>query len=249
MTMEHLKTTGVVIRQTKVKDNDLIITIFTKDFGVIKASARGARGFKNQRAAGTSLFAYSEFILLPGKELYRVQSCELLESFYSLTSNIERLAFATYIADLTGYTVQEEEGTERLLSLFLNTFYLFARWGGELRAVKCVYELKLLEFLGFLPCLDSCTSCGKPETTYFSARHGGALCTDCSKAFPACRKISSACMEAMEYILASDDKKAFAFRLSNEVLYELEYHVGRMLTECVDHKFYSLDYLNTVLGK
>ena len=53
----------------------------------------------------------------------------------------------------------------------------------------------------------------------------------------------------MEYILASDDKKAFAFRLSSEVLYELEYHVGRMLTECVDHTFYSLDYLNKVLGK
>ena len=86
--MELLKTTGVVIRQTKVKENDLIITIFTKDFGVIRAAAKGARGFKNQRAAGTSLFAYSEFVLLPGKDLYRVQSCDLIESFYSLTSNV-----------------------------------------------------------------------------------------------------------------------------------------------------------------
>ena len=244
--MELLKTTGVVIRQTKVKDNDLIITIFTKDFGVIRASARGARGFKNQRAAGTALFAYSEFILCPGRELYRVQSCELLESFYSLTSNIERLAFATYIADLTGYTVQEEEGTERLLSLFLNTFYLFARWGGELRTVKCVYELKLLEHLGFMPYLDGCTLCGTKEAEFFSPREGGLICKKCSQTSD--RKISPACRNAMEYILESDDKKAFAFRLSPEVLYELEYHIGSLMTECIDHTFYSLDYLKTVLG-
>ena len=244
--MELLKTTGVVIRQTKVKDNDLIITIFTKDFGVIRAAAKGARGFKNQRAAGTSLFAYSEFVLLPGKDLYRVQSCDLIESFYSLTTNIERLAFATYIADLTGYTVQEEEGTERLLSLFLNTFYLFARWGGELRTVKCVYELKLLEYLGFSPCLDGCTVCGKEETVYFSPKAGGLICRNCHT--PENQTISPACKNAMKYILESDDKKAFAFRLSPEVLYELEYHVGSLLTSSIDHTFYSLDYLKTVLG-
>ena len=244
--MELLKTTGVVIRQTKVKDNDLIITIFTKDFGVIRASARGARGFKNQRAAGTSLFAYSEFVLMPGRYLYRVQSCDLIESFYSLTTNIERLAFATYIADLTGYTVQEEEGTERLLSLFLNTFYLFARWGGELRTVKCVYELKLLEYLGFSPYLDACTSCGNTEAAYFSPEEGGLVCESCHHARH--QKISPACKNAMQYILESDDKKAFAFRLSPEVLYELEYHVGSLMTACIDHTFYSLDYLKTVLG-
>lgn len=244
--MEILKTTGVVIRQTKVKENDLMLTLFTKDFGVIRASARGARGFKNQRAAGTALFAYSEFVLCPSNEVYRVQSCELLESFYSLTSNIERLAFATYIADLTGYTVQEEAGTERLLSLFLNTFYLFARWGGELRTVKCVYELKLLEYLGFMPYLDGCTLCGSEEAAYFSPKEGGTLCSACRKA--GTREISPACRSAMLYILESDDKKAFAFRLSNEVLFELEEHVGSLLTECVDHKFYSLEYLKTVLG-
>ena len=244
--MELLKTTGVVIRQTKVTDNDLIITIFTKDFGVIRASARGARGFKNQRAAGTALFAYSEFVLAPGRDLYRVQSCDLIESFYSLTSNIERLAFATYIADLTGYAVQEEEGTEKLLSLFLNTFYLFAKWGGELRAVKCVYELKLLDFLGFSPYLDGCVNCGEEETAYFSPKDGGLLCEAChSAAHP---KISPACKSAMLYILESDDKKAFAFRLSPEVLYELEYHVGSLISACIDHTFYSLDYLKTVLG-
>lgn len=244
--MELLKTTGVVIRQTKVKENDLIITIFTKDFGVIRAAAKGARGFKNQRAAGTSLFAYSEFVLLPGKDLYRVQSCDLIESFYSLTSNIERLAFATYIADLTGYTVQEEEGTERLLSLFLNTFYLFARWGGELRTVKCVYELKLLEYLGFSPYLEGCTLCGKEDTAYFSPKEGGLVCENCHSV--QMQKISPACKNAMQYILESDDKKAFAFRLSPEVLYELEYHVGSLLTSSIDHTFYSLDYLKTVLG-
>ncbi len=246
--MELLKTNGVVIRQTRVKDNDLILTIFTGEFGVIKASARGAKGFKNRLAAGTSLFAYSEFILCPGKEMYRVNSCELLESFYSLTSNIERLAFASYIADLTSYTVQEESGAEELLSLFLNTFYLFARWGGELRIVKCVYELKLLEFLGFAPYIEACVSCGNPQAELFSVAEGGLFCESCAPGHMV-RPMSRACMDAMNYILTQDNKKAFAFRLSPQVLSELEGWIGRLFDQYIDHHFYSLDYLNTVLGK
>lgn len=247
--MELIKTSGVVIRRTKVKDNDLMLTIFTRDLGVIRASARGARGFKNRLSAGTALFAYSEFVLYPGRELYKVNSCELLESFYSLTSNIERLAFATYIADLTGYVVQEEEGAERLLSLFLNTFYLFARWGGELRTVKCVYELKLLEFLGFAPCITECVVCGSGETPFFSPAEGGLLCKTCQTELSTGREISASCLTAMQHVLASEDKKAFAFRLSPDVLEELEGHVAGLLSVFVDHEFYSLEYLNTVLGK
>lgn len=247
--MDVIKTSGVVIRRTKVKDNDLMLTIFTKDLGVIRASARGARGFKNKLSAGTALFAYSEFLLYPGKEVYKVNSCELLESFYSLTSNIERLAFATYIADLTGYVIQEEAETERLLSLFLNTFYLFARWGGELRTVKCVYELKLLEFLGFAPCVTECVACGNEETSFFSPAEGGALCADCRKELSSGRAISDSCLSAMRHVLSSDDKKAFAFRLSEVVLEEMESFVAGMISECIDHEFYSLTYLNTILGK
>ncbi|MBR5236581.1 MAG: DNA repair protein RecO [Clostridia bacterium] len=247
--MELIKTSGVVIRRTKVKDNDLMLTIFTKDLGVIRASARGASGFKNRLTAGTALFAYSEFVLYPGRELYKVNSCELIESFYSLTANIERLAFATYIADLTGYTVQEEAGCERLLSLFLNTFYLFAKWGGELRTVKCVYELKLLEHLGLAPCLTACVACGREETAVFSAEEGGLLCETCQGELGSGRRISAACLDAVRHVLTSDDKRAFAFRLSTDVLEELEIHVADLLSAYIDHDFYSLTYLNTVLGK
>lgn len=247
--MELIKTSGIVIRRTQVKDNDLILTVFTKDLGVIRVSARGAKGFKNKLAAGTSLFAYSEWILYPGKELYRVNGCELLESFYSLTSNIERLAFANYIADLTGYVIQEESGTERLLSLFLNTFYLLARWGGELRTVKCVYELKLLEFLGFAPELSECVSCGETEASVLAPSEGGLLCPACHKALALGMPVSQACLEAMRYIYDSEDKKAFAFRVNQGILEELEGHIVRLMREFIDHDFYSLSYLNTILGK
>ncbi|MBE7010091.1 MAG: DNA repair protein RecO [Ruminococcaceae bacterium] len=249
--MELIKTTGVVIRRTQVKDNDLILTLFTKDFGVIKVSARGARGFRNKLAAGTALFAYSEFVLYPGRDMYKMNSCELIESFYSLTTNIERLAFATYVADLTGYTVQEEQDadTERLLSLFLNTFYLFARWGGDLRLVKCVFELKLLVFLGLMPCLTECMSCGGEAGYYLSPESGGLVCANCAGQLEDAKPISASCLEAMHYVFNHDDKKAFAFRVSPTVLEELEGHVAALLSEYIDHDFFSLDYLNTVLGK
>lgn len=247
--MAYVKATGVVLKRTKVGDNDAILTIFTDSLGVIKASAKGIKSLKNKSFAGATLFSFSEFVLRPARDMYYLVSAELKVSFYNLSTNIERLAFATYIADITGYVFLENDPEPEALKLLLNTFYLLANSSGELRQVKCVYELKLLYYCGVGMHTESCLGCAKKEELLYFTLSGGVLCPDCRKNFPDFLAVSKNCVSALSYIMAAEDKKAFSFKVSEKVLDELEYITESFFKKHVDKDFYSLSYLNTILGK
>ncbi len=246
MSMDYTKTMGVVLKRTSVKEGDAIISILTASSGVIKAYVKGAKNYKNRNSAGTAPFSYSEFVLSPGRDMYRVNSCLLSDSFYNLSTNIERLAYATYIADLVDFTVRENVGDERLLPFVLNTFYLLANSDKSLRLIKCIFELRLLCLLGLSPELSGCIKCGKDNIASVYAPLGGGLCNDCAEGLD---KITAPVLSAMRYIAGAEDKKVFSFTLSAMQTEELQHHISEFMKEYIDRDFYSLTYLNKIIGK
>ena len=247
--MAYVKASGVVLKRTKVGDNDAILTVFTDSLGVIKISAKGIKSLKNKSFAGASLFSFSDFVLRPAKSMYYLVSAEQKASFYNLSTNIERLAFATYIADITSYVLMESDPEPKVLALILNTFYLLANSSGELRQVKSVYEIKLLSYIGVGMVVGNCLSCGISENLYYFTKEGGMLCPNCKGKFSDAVLISKDCASALFYIVNSEDKKAFSFKVPQKTLEELEYITESFLKRHISKDFYSLTYLNTILGK
>lgn len=248
--MAYTKVSGVVLLSNKVGDNDAILTVFTDSLGVIKISAKGIKSLKNKSMAGAGVFSYSEFVLRKGRgELYYLVSAELKMSFYSLSANIERLAFATYIADITSYAYSENEPEPRVLPLILNTFYLLANSNGELMKIKSVYELKLLSYLGFGASVDSCIFCGKKDDLLYFTNQGGTVCSQCKSHYPDGVKISKDALKAISYIIGAPDNKAFSFKISNKVTDEIASIIEQFFKKHIEKNFYSLSYLKTILGK
>lgn len=247
--MAYVKTNGVVIKRTNVGDNDAILTIFTDSLGIIKVSAKGIKSIKNKSFTGASLFSFSEFVLRPAKDIYYLNSAELKMSFYSLSANIEKLSYAAYIADITNYVFSENEPEPRALALLLNTFYLLANTNGDLRRIKSVYELKTLFYLGLGAETGSCIYCGEKKELNFFSNEGGTVCPSCAKNAPGVQKISPACLYALRYITSADDKKAFSFKIADRALSELSCISEEFFKRHVEKDFYSLKYLNSIIGK
>ena len=63
--MEPIVTPGLVLKETRYKESDRIITILTPGLGVISASAQSSLRLKNKLFSACGLFCYSEFVLLP----------------------------------------------------------------------------------------------------------------------------------------------------------------------------------------
>mgnify|MGYP001046425287 CR=1 FL=1 len=71
--MEAFVTTGLVLKETRYKESDRILTILTPELGVISASAQSSLRLKSKLFSACGLFCYSEFTLGP-QHVYRAGS-------------------------------------------------------------------------------------------------------------------------------------------------------------------------------
>ena len=83
-TQTRFTTQGLVIRELNVGENDRLVTIFTKEYGIIKAYASGAKSIKSKRAGACSLLTYSSFTLTRKGEHYRINEAEIISTFFTM---------------------------------------------------------------------------------------------------------------------------------------------------------------------
>ena len=57
-----------MIKEMKVGESDRLVTLFTRDYGIIRAFASGAKSIKSKKGAATSLLTYSSFTVLKKKD-------------------------------------------------------------------------------------------------------------------------------------------------------------------------------------
>ncbi len=213
----YLKTRGIVIKETKVGENDKFLTVFSEDFGKISVKARGVR--KTGTRFGSARFlCWSEMTLYKGKNGYSLNECSLISGFHNISSNIETLYLASYFAEILCTITREKLPDKRLLSLFLNALYLIDKEALPLLQIKAVFELRCACFMGYTPALDSCIYCGDQNELIFSPKEGGLVCKNCSSDGII---ISESVLNALRFISYSYDKKIFSFKCSKDILYKI----------------------------
>lgn len=158
-----------------------------------------------------------------GQEHYTISSCDTIEMFYNLRTDLDKLKYAVHITKIIQDVTNENENSYKILQLFLNTLYMISETDKDPDFVVSVFKLKLLCFLGFKPRTDKCTECGENEKlSYFSIRDNGFKCESCYKTDKSCIQMSKSTAVAINYIVQAPAKKLFSFALKDESLKELE---------------------------
>ena len=152
-------TDGLVIKETSTKENDKVITILTRDRGIIRAFANNAKKLGDPKNNATGLLAYSKFEIYKGKNAYSVNSAEVKELFMPLRSDLAKMALAQYICELSGELSPREENSEEQLRLLLNTLHFIAKGDRNDRTLKAVFELRSMALAGYMPNLVCCDNC------------------------------------------------------------------------------------------
>ena len=244
--VETVVTKGLVIKQTNYGEADRILHIFTEDFGIVSAVAKGARKYKSHQGGAAQLLYFSSFTLAGGRDMYSLRGANTIESFFALSESLEKLALCTYLFDITKAFVPEGVPDRKILSLLLNTLYVLCTKPQPLPLVKAAYELKLLEFSGYMPSYDRCCICSKQDgNSCFSLLHGGTVCKNCAQNADMPVLLPAAYM-AMKYILENDISKIFSFTISSEGEKNLSDICERFLQSCAERDFLSLSYYKSV---
>ena len=82
--MEAFVTTGLVLKETRYKESDRILTILTPELGVISAAAQSSLRLKSKLFSACGLFCYSELTLVPGRNMYTVREAEVKNVFHGI---------------------------------------------------------------------------------------------------------------------------------------------------------------------
>lgn len=246
----HIKTNGLIIKEQNIGEADRLITILTKDHGLIRAFVRGAKNIKSRSLSSTQLLCYSDLALFKRKDSYVVDSAEPIEVFFDLRNDIERLSIALYLAEVSAELSPQEENAQEYLRLLLNALYLLCRGKRNPLIIKSALELRALCESGYMPDLLACSKCGEyeSETMYFEVSIGTLLCEKCGEEGRAIR-ISKGVVSAMRYIIYSEIDKVFDFNLSQNGAKLLSNVTERYLIEQTQRNYKALDFYYSVYGE
>lgn len=245
--MKLLKVKGIVIKEVQYKDNDKIITLMTDSLGKISCIARGAKKTNSALLASCQLLVYSEFVLYKGTSFYHINSAETIDTFYNLRIDLDKLEKAYEITKILNNLVFENQENDGVLSLYLNTLYVIAKKDLDYTYIRSVFKLKMLALLGYSPSIVRCSSCNssmvdkEDKGYYYSFNTNSVLCGDCYMKLAKedetrlkngwYIKISKAAFYAIYYILASDTKKIYSFKIDSKAEKELEKIADRLYIE------------------
>lgn len=247
--MSYVKTKGIVIREVNTGEADKILTVFTKNYGKLTVAARGARRSRSGMIAGSQLLCYSDFVLFKGKNLYTINSCETIETFYNIRNDVEKLTYAAHILELINDAVQDNQPSSKVLQLLLNTLYYIAN-DRPRELVTRVFEMRLMSILGFAPSVKSCIKCGSEalESISFSFKHCGYICgkSDCTAADPAAMELLPGTARALRHIMTAKIDELFNFNVSEDVLRELSAVSRRYVRDRMEKDYNKLDFLKAL---
>lgn len=111
------KATGIILKSMPLGEADKLLTILTKEFGLIRAVAPGSRKHKSKLGGRSSLFVVNELLLAKGRTLDKITQAETLESYPGLSKNLGKLAASQYLAELALCYGLSEQPQEELYEL------------------------------------------------------------------------------------------------------------------------------------
>ena len=243
----RITTDGLVIKETNIRDNDRLITVITRDMGVINAFVRGAKSIKSKRSPATSLLAFSNFNLECKGDTYTVTEASVNKIFFTAGSDILVLSIAQYFCELCNILRPVEGEAEEFLRLILNSLHFLTENKRSPELIKAITELRVAVIAGYAPNLIACDGCGKFEDAvmYFKFDDGTLYCSNCRK--ENCVSVTLTVLQAMRHIVYSKFDSLYSFEIPEADAKQLSKLCEKFITYQTEHKFTTLEFLRGII--
>ena len=240
-------TDALVIKETKTGEADRLITLLTKDNGIIKAYASGAKSIKSKRGSATGLLAYSNFSLSKKGDTYRVTEATPIKLFFGTNSDIETLAVSQYFCELCLIFEPNGDNEEEFLRIIINSLYFITEKKKNLYMIKALTEMRVAAISGYCPSLVACEECGtfEDDIMYFDIANGAVYCSKCNKDSSNI-PLNKTLLSAIRHIVFSKFGELYNFRIPDEISKTLSDITEKYIVFQTDHRFKTLNFLNDI---
>jgi DNA repair protein RecO (recombination protein O) len=148
------KTTGIVLHSVKYSETNLIVKIYTSQFGLQSYILNNSRSRKSKNKAGLlQPLALIEIVFSANNKnsLHRITELTILESYYDIPFNIHKTAIIIFLNEILYKSLKEEHSDSSLFEFIKNSLLML-----DLNTTNCsnfhiYFMIQLSKYLGFYP--------------------------------------------------------------------------------------------------
>ena len=238
---------GVVLSAMPVGEYDKRIVLLTRERGKISAFAKGARRPNSPFLAAANPFVFGTFTLYEGRSSYNLNQVSITHHFVELAGKQPGIYYGYYFLELADYFGQEGTDEKDSMNLLYVTVKALLNPQIDDRLVRCIFELRMMAVQGLCPSLFNCVCCGRQvqegEEVFFSQSANGILDKECLGQVRDARRVSTAALYAMRYMVTAELGRLYTFAVKADVLFELERHIHTYISTNTEKRFKSLEIL------
>jgi DNA repair protein RecO (recombination protein O) len=243
------RASAIVLRHSDWGEADRLLTLYTKERGMVRALAKGARKVTSRKAGHLEPFTHVTIQFAKGRDLLIVTQVETINAFLPLRDNLVKTGYAAYVVELLLRFSYEEEGANpSIFRLLLETLSRVEREEDSWLAAR-YYEMRLLDAVGFRPQLFECANCGReilPEDQFFSFSAGGVICPRCGEGLPNQAGISLETLKYLRHFQRSGYTEASRARPGSEIRKEAEALMQGYFTYLLERELNSPGFLKRI---
>ena len=177
---------AIVIRTHKLGEADRIITLLTRQHGLVRAVAKGVRRTTSKFGSRLEPFTHVDLQLAVGRNLDTITQAETQGSYAApLGADYERYTAGTVMLETAErLVVEEREPAVQQFLLLLGALRAMASGERSAGHVLDSYLLRSLAVAGYAPACVDCAHCGRApgeagHHRWFNPSMGGVLCSTC----------------------------------------------------------------------
>ena len=216
---DNILLTGMILQTSPVNDYDRRLVVLTKERGKVTIFARGARRQNSKLTAAANPFCFGVFKVYEGKSAYNLIDVEVRYYFEELRSNVEGAYLGMYFLEYAAWYSRENNDELELLKLLFQSVRAIVKGTIDYRLIRRIFEIKILAVNGEFPGLSD------------------------NEAF------LEATRYTVNFIVNTPVEKLYTFKVSDAVLKELSVLCERCGKRNSDHRFKSLETLDSLFIK
>ena len=233
--------TAIVLRVVPWSESSLVVTLFSREAGKVRAVAKGARRPKSAFDASLDVLALVKvvFIRKTSDALDILTESRLLRRFRLAGHHLAPLYAAYYVIELLGELTDDYDPQPGLFDDAVATLSRLAgatRGNEQVAPILISFELAAFRHLGYPPTLDSCSECGREVAprgrVAFSPATGGVLCPLCR---PGKRQVISLSENARLHMARLSHQDPSTLESANTVPLETANELRRTLNQYTIH--------------
>ena len=263
----HCVTPAIVLRSRPFGESDKIVSFLTRDHGKVTGIAKGAKRSRKRFVNALEPFCLVNlhFQERPHSSLTFIHACDWILVFKDLTMNLEKIAYASYLVEITDELTREREENRSLFEHLKQALVSIEENRPSL-SLLAIFQMKVLKLSGYQPMLDCCRRCGRKQPGlggglegedlevsktksrdgwHFSLRDGGILCEACFDFRKETLALSLETLYALTRIQLEDSVATPSLNFSLPALKESRSILSRFIEFQINKELKSASFLDT----